>query len=193
MIFQILTLVLLCLFYAAYFIKAIMLKRQGVTVDLLGKGDKPKKAALIEIVLKAITWIGAIIKLASAVYPKWMWSFAAPIPIRMAGVALATIGVAFFLFAVATMRGNWRAGFDKNQNTSLVTNGVYRHSRNPAFVGFDLLYVGCSLCFPNVVMIAVAIIAVTAFHIQILGEENFLTGMFGQEYADYKSKTRRYL
>jgi protein-S-isoprenylcysteine O-methyltransferase Ste14 len=42
-------------------------------------------------------------------------------------------------------------------------------------------------------MIAIAVIAVVAFHVQILGEEKFLTEMFGQEYIDYKSKARRYL
>jgi protein-S-isoprenylcysteine O-methyltransferase Ste14 len=105
-------------------------------------------------------------------------------------IVLAAIGAAFFLVAVVTMRSNWRAGFDKNQNTSLVSDGIYKYSRNPAFVGFDLLYVGCAFCFPNAAMIAIAVIAVVAFHVQILGEEKFLTEMFGQEYIDYKSKAR---
>jgi protein-S-isoprenylcysteine O-methyltransferase Ste14 len=170
-----------------------MLKRQGISVDLLGKGDKPKKAAMIEAVLKAITWGGALIKFLSAIYPKWVWSFSAPLSVQIAGTALVALGVVFFLAAVVTMRNNWRAGFDKNQNTSLVSNGIYSFSRNPAFVGFDLLYVGCALCFPNAAMIAIALIAVAMFHVQILGEEKFLAEVFAQEYADYKSRARRYL
>ncbi|MDR0220732.1 MAG: isoprenylcysteine carboxylmethyltransferase family protein [Lachnospiraceae bacterium] len=193
MITQIIILPLLCLFYIAYFAKALMLKKQGISVDLLGKGDKPKKAARVEIVLKAITWCGALIKFASAVYPQWAWSFTAMLPLQVAGVVLAASGVAFFLVAVVAMRGNWRAGFDKNQNTALVSTGIYRFSRNPAFVGFDLLYIGCALCFPNVAMLAIAVIAVVAFHIQILGEEKFLMEMFGDDYAGYKNKARRYL
>jgi protein-S-isoprenylcysteine O-methyltransferase Ste14 len=193
MIIQTIILALLCSFYIAYLLKAIALKRQGVSVDLLGKGDKPKKAARIEMILKAITWSGALIKFASAIYPKWMWSFAVPLPIQIAGIVLATIGVAFFIVAAITMRNNWRAGFDKNQNTLLVSDGIYKFCRNPAFVGFDFLYLGCALCFPNVAMIAIAVIAVVAFHIQILGEEKFLMEIFGQEYADYQNKARRYL
>jgi protein-S-isoprenylcysteine O-methyltransferase Ste14 len=193
MIIQILALILLGLFYVTYLAKAIMLKKQGVTVDLLGKGDKPKKAARIEMILKVITWSGVLIKFASAIYPKWMWSFAVPLSIQTAGIVLATIGVVFFIVAVITMRNNWRAGFDKNQNTSLVSKGIYNFCRNPAFVGFDLLYLGCALCFPNIAMIAIAAIAVVAFHIQILSEEKFLTEMFGQEYIDYRNKARRYL
>jgi protein-S-isoprenylcysteine O-methyltransferase Ste14 len=170
-----------------------MLKRQGISVDLLGKGDKPKEAARIEVVLKAITWCGFIVKFLSAFYPKWIWAFSVPLPVQTAGTVLAAAGVVLFIAAVVTMRGNWRAGFDKNQNTSLVSNGIYRFSRNPAFVGFDLLYIGCALCFPNAAMIAAAVIAVTAFHVQILGEETFLTEVFAREYTDYKSKVRRYL
>jgi protein-S-isoprenylcysteine O-methyltransferase Ste14 len=184
---------LLCSFYITYFAKAVMLKKQGISVDLLGKGDKPKKAAHIEVVLKTITWCGVLIKFVSAICPKLLWSFNVPLPLQITGTVFATTGVAFFLVAVVTMRDNWRAGFDKNQNTSLVSNGIYRFSRNPAFVGFDFLYIGCALCFPNAVMIAIAAIAVAAFHVQIMGEEKFLTEIFGQKYAEYKSRVRRYL
>jgi protein-S-isoprenylcysteine O-methyltransferase Ste14 len=190
---QVTILLLLCSFYTAYLAKAVILKRQGVSVDLLGKGDKPKKAARIEIVLKTITWSGVLIKFSSAVFPNLLWSVNVPLPIQIVGVAFAAVGVGFFLAAVAAMRSNWRAGFDRNQNTSLVSNGIYRVSRNPAFIGFDLLYVGCTLCFPNVAMIAITVIAAAGFHSQIIGEEKFLTETFGQEYADYKSKVRRYL
>ena len=36
-----------------------------------------------------------------------------------------------------------------DDNTRLVTSGVYGISRNPAFVGFDLTYTGLRLCFAN--------------------------------------------
>ncbi len=42
------------------------------------------------------------------------------------------------------MRDSWRAGFSYDQRTGLVMTGIYRLSRNPAFLGFDLLYIGCA-------------------------------------------------
>ncbi len=36
----------------------------------------------------------------------------------------------------------WRAGVSEKEKTELVTAGIYRWSRNPAFLGFDLLYIG---------------------------------------------------
>ena len=192
MIVQITVLSLLCIFYIIYFAKMILLKKQGISVDLLGKGDKPKKAARIELFLKAITYIGAIIQFMSALFTHHLCSFAVPLPLRISGIALAAAGVVFFLLSVTIMRNNWRAGFDKKQNTALVTEGIYKISRNPAFVGFNLLYIGCSLAVPNVFIIAISLIAITAFHVQILGEEKFLTEKFGQGYIDYRNKVRRY-
>ena len=92
-------------------------------------------------------------------------------------------GVAFFIAAVITMKSNWRAGFCADQKTSLVTGGIYKISRNPAFLGFDLLYIGCALCFPNLVNIAATLLVIVLFHLQILGEEKYLTATFGTEYG----------
>lgn len=43
------------------------------------------------------------------------------------------------------MRDSWRAGISETDKTELVTEGIYQISRNPAFLGFDLLYIGILL------------------------------------------------
>ena len=43
------------------------------------------------------------------------------------------------------MRDFWRAGISETDKTELVTEGIYQISRNPAFLGFDLLYIGILL------------------------------------------------
>ena len=192
-VFQILTLTLLGVFYIAYLTKALMLKRRGITVNQLGKGDKPKGALIIELFLRVATLVGAVIQFSSALFPKDVWTLALPSAVQIAGLVLIVVGVLFFVIAMFTMRDNWRAGFVNNQNTSLVTSGIYRISRNPAFVGFDLLYIGCAAVFPNILNIAIALMAVVLFHFQILGEEKYCAESFGEQYMIYKSKTMRYL
>jgi len=191
-IIQNITLALLGVYYIAYFMKAIILKRQGITVNLLGKGSKPRKALIIELCLRFVTLAGAVIQFGSVLFPDMIWEVPSALPVRIAGVALLFLGVLIFIVAMLTMRNNWRAGFDRDQNTSLVTDGIYRFSRNPAFVGFDLLYIGCAAAFPNIVNMAAALACVLLFHVQILGEEKYCAETFGQEYADYKAKVRRY-
>lgn len=190
---QIITLILLGVYYIAYFTKAIILQRRGITIVLLGKGDKPKKALMIELFLRVTTLVGAIIQFLSVLFPNAVWSLPTIFLINITGLILMLLGNLIFIVAMKTMRNNWRAGFDRNQKTSLVTNGIYKFSRNPAFVGFDLLYLGCAAIFPNVINITAALVCVVLFHIQILGEEKLCTETFGQEYADYKAKVMRYL
>ena len=192
-VFQITTLALLGIFYTAYFSKTLMLKRQGITVNLLGKGDKPKDALIIELFLRTVTLLGAVVQFGSAVFPKAIWSISVPSIIQIVGIIFIVIGILFFVIAMLTMQNNWRAGFVSNQNTNLVTNGIYRISRNPAFVGFDLLYLGCVAVFPNIMNISVALFAIFLFHFQILGEEKHCTITFGNEYSLYKGKTMRYI
>lgn len=184
---------LLCLFYAVYLIKMMLLRRHGISGNLLGKGDKPAKARVIELLLRAATGTGAVVQFASVLFPRHLPALPAGPPLSIMGLIIMALGCTFFLPAITVMKNNWRAGFSSNQNTSLVTWGIYRFSRNPAFVGFDLIYIGCVLACPNWINILTSVLAVVLFHVQIIGEERYLAGAFGEEYLRYRTKVRRYL
>lgn len=78
--------------------------------------------------------------------------------------------------------------------TELVTEGIYRISRNPAFLGFDLVYLGILMAFFNWLLFAVSVFAVVMFHLQIVNvEEDFLLSVFGDAYVEYRKKVNRYL
>ncbi|MDR1690031.1 MAG: isoprenylcysteine carboxylmethyltransferase family protein [Clostridiales bacterium] len=143
--------------------------------------------------LRIVAFAGAAVQFVSVPLPLIMQPLPLPMPLRIAGVFVMGLGNLFFIAAVITMRNNWRAGFNRSQNTNLVTSGIYSLSRNPAFVGFDLLYLGCAAAFPNVVNITAAAFAVTLFHIQILGEEKYCAESFGDAYTAYKAKVMRYI
>ncbi len=116
-----------------------------------------------------------------------------PAWLSVVGAATAFAGTVFFLLAVVSMKDNWRAGIDPSQETGLVTRGVYRISRNPAFVGFDLLYLGIAAMFPNPALVALALVGPAAFHLQVLQEERYMRETFGDSYSDYARRVRRYL
>lgn len=185
--------IILSLFYASFFIKMLLLKRRGINSNLLGKGRKPAKALSVEKSLKTVTFIGAPVQLASVFLSMKIWSLWARPALQVSGLILAALGTGFFISAMAAMKSNWRSGCETGQNTSLVVAGPYKISRNPAFVGFDLLYLGYALAFPNVVNLIISGWAVATFHRQILEEEAFLETAFGEEYRQYKSRIRRYL
>jgi protein-S-isoprenylcysteine O-methyltransferase Ste14 len=183
---------LLVLFYASYLVKMFLLRRQNIAGDILGKGRKPKRQVFLEVVLKCITYLGAVAQFTSVLWGDAMFGLLAVPILREIGLCFMLLGVILLILAVVVMRGNWRAGYSEDQNTDLVTTGVYQYSRNPAFLGFDLLYIGCTFSFPTVINAAFAIAAVLVFHLQILSEEKFLASAFGQQYSDYSAVTMRY-
>lgn len=191
---HIVAVVIIVVFYAAYLAKQATLRKRGISGDRLGKGNKPRKTLIGEILLLVVTFTLPVVQIGSvwlsiknggqSVLPEWM---------RWCGAVIAVVGVVFFISAMITMRDNWRAGVDSSQQTELVTLGIYRISRNPAFVGFDLFYIGMTMMFPNIVLGILTIFAITSFHMQILAEEKYMTATFGSQYAAYSKKVRRYI
>lgn len=110
------------------------------------------------------------------------------------GITVGVLGVAVFAVSVLTMRDSWRAGVPKDENTELVTSGIYAFSRNPAFLGFDLIYIGILAMFFNVSLLIVTLLVIVLLHLQIVNvEEDFLLTTFGDDYLAYKKKVCRYI
>lgn len=177
------------LFYGSYVLKMFLQKRQGISTDRMGRGQKARRTYWIEVCLKTTTYLLAGIQLLSIL---WNSSYVTSPAVRYTGVGLAFLGTIIFIIAMATMKNSWRAGVDETQQTKMVTKGIYRYSRNPAFLGFDLLYLGLALAYSNIALILVTIMGIVILHLQILEEERFLPKAFGEEYIAYKMKTGRY-
>ena len=112
---------------------------------------------------------------------------------RFTGFCVGLIGDLIFLISVLCMKDSWRAGIPDKDRTELVTDGIYAFSRNPAFLGFDLQYIGVLLMFCNLLTAAFTAFAVAMLHLQILQEERYLTSAFGAEYLTYRRRVFRYL
>ncbi|MBD5531319.1 MAG: isoprenylcysteine carboxylmethyltransferase family protein [Lachnospiraceae bacterium] len=187
--FQIIAIVILLVFYGCYFTKMILQRKKGIQTNQMGKG-KTGLVKRIEITMKITSLLvpaAEIVSIVLDVSPLPLWA-------RIAGVLIGICGAVVFILAVVTMRDSWRAGVSEMERTELVTGGIYQISRNPAFLGFDLVYIGIVLMFFNWVLLAVSVFAGLMFHLQIVNvEEDFLVRTFGQAYLDYRKKVNRYL
>ena len=189
MLYQILGLGILLAFYGCYILKMLSQRKKGIRTDQMGRG-KTGPARTIEITVKVASYLAAIAGVASVL----RGTTALPAGMRILGACVGLTGDAVFIAAVVTMRDSWRAGVAAEEKTELVTDGIYRISRNPAFLGFDLVYVGILLMFFNWPLCALSAFAVVMFHLQIVRvEEVFLRSAFGDEYAAYEGKVCRYL
>lgn len=191
--FQIAGIVILALFYGCYLFKMFSQRRKGILTDRLGKGTKDFSTANAERSLKRTTISIAVIQVCSLFINDPNMSIPANEIIRYTGLGVASLGIIFFVAAILAMGNNWRAGVDKDQKTQLVVNGIYRLSRNPAFIGFDFMYIGITMAFPNWILLIVSCMGIVMMHFQILEEERHLPDIFGEAYTDYKKQTPRYL
>lgn len=187
--FQLFTIGIFAAFYGCYLAKMLRQKKQGIQTDQLGKG-KTGFVKFVELTTKA----AAVLVLAAGILSIFLAKNKLPAAARVTGAVLSAAGTVVFILAVWTMRDSWRAGVPQTGQTKLVTNGIYQFSRNPAFLGFDLLYLGTLLMFFNWPLYILTLFAIVMYHLQIVNvEEDFLLAAFGDEYLQYKNKVRRYL
>lgn len=75
----------------------------------------------------------------------------------------------------------------------IVTSGPFKYSRNPLFIGIVLIMLGSALVFDTIIGIILTLLSAVLLNYWAGTEEKQLEEIFGQEYLDYKQKTRRWI
>jgi protein-S-isoprenylcysteine O-methyltransferase Ste14 len=114
-------------------------------------------------------------------------------PARVIGYGLGAAGLALVAWGLFTL---YRAGTTVQPNRRadrLVTEGAFRFRRNPIYMGEVLLLLGLAEPTHNVWFAVLApLFAIAIQGLAILPEERHLEARFGQDYLDYKERTRRW-
>ena len=186
--YLLLAVLVMLLFYGIYFGKMLAQRKRGIRTNQIGR-RREKTLHTVEMLMKTATYGIVPVQLVSMIGD---WSFL-PANARFIGFLLGLLGDGVFLAAVLCMKDSWRAGIPEKDRTAMVTNGIYAFSRNPAFLGFDLMYFGVFLMYCNPLTGVFTAYAVMMLHLQILQEETYLTATFGAPYQDYRKKVSRYL
>jgi len=77
--------------------------------------------------------------------------------------------------------------------TALATDGVYRHARNPMYLGLGLGILAIAFAFASDWMLAMLVPFALAIHFGVvLREERYLETKFGGEYRRYRNRVPRY-
>jgi protein-S-isoprenylcysteine O-methyltransferase Ste14 len=105
-------------------------------------------------------------------------------------LALSLVG----LPAILAFRRHRTSPNPYRPSTTLVTDGPYRLSRNPMYVGFTLMYLGVALwadaLWPLVLLPVVLLVMQRGV---IVREERYLETVFGDEYRAYRARVRRWV
>jgi len=177
----------------------ILWLKQRINPFALGSGKKGLHR-LFEMALFPwlVLWIPGV--LAVALHSPFRWIPASwnpflldSLPLKITGAFLIVFGDFVFLWALISFGNSWRVGIDERKAGDLVTEGAFSFSRNPIFVFLDLYFIGTFLINGTLLLLIFAGVTIPGIHYQILQEEKFLVGNYGQAYREYCSRTGRYI
>jgi protein-S-isoprenylcysteine O-methyltransferase Ste14 len=118
-----------------------------------------------------------------------------PRPISLLFAVFAVIGAGWFsTSAFRTMTRAQTAIDPAKPATAIVSDGVFRFSRNPLYLSLTLLYIGISLLFNALWALLLLLPLLVVVQIGVIQrEEVYLERKFGDEYLRYKTQVRRWL
>jgi protein-S-isoprenylcysteine O-methyltransferase Ste14 len=140
--------------------------------------------------------------LQAAVVGGLMWSVSTAVTVWALAIPHSVSWVLFVLGSVVSFLGviefkkaqTTISPLAPHESTSLVMSGIYRLSRNPMYVGLCLVLLGWACWLENglsFLMLPLFVVYINRF--QIVPEERHLQEKFGDEFADYAAKVRRWI
>lgn len=152
--------------------------------DYKRKGKLTWYGTIVHVLIYAFhgMFCGTLVLGAKATYPpgRLLWP----------GILLMVIGLGMTLHAMSFIRNfsRWLG----NATPGLYTNGLYRYSRNPQFIGYGLIILGFFLVWWNTLaLIGLLSYVVLAYAVTLLEEEH-LSRIYGASYLDYCKRVPRY-
>ena len=121
------------------------------------------------------------------------WAFSNRITLTL-GIVLILPAIYFGFGGMTLFMANRQPLMPGERSTELMTRGPFRLSRNPMYLGLALLHagLGLALLLPITLVLLVAPLAIMQFAI-IPDEEARMQQLFGQTYAAYRQRVRRWI
>jgi len=111
-----------------------------------------------------------------------------------AGVPLLLAGFAVRVVSRLTLGKHFSGHVQTAEGHRLVTTGIYRVVRHPAYVGYLCLLLGFPICFGSMGGLSCALVSgVPGLLYRVRIEEAALTKWFGEDYRRYHATTPRFI
>jgi protein-S-isoprenylcysteine O-methyltransferase Ste14 len=113
---------------------------------------------------------------------------------RAAGGALICLAICLDVWAMRTLLDSHTTVLPHRCSTHLVTNGPYRFTRNPIYLGYTLAMAGIALLTLNPWFLLTGIVAVVVTStVAVRREELHLLSRFGIDFERYCHRTSRWI
>ena len=134
-----------------------------------------------------LMWLGAVY--VPALHVQIRFQSIAVAVLGLLGVISCSLGIFEFRRAKTTVNPT-----KPESSSSLVTSGIYKHTRNPMYLGFLLILMAWATATANILSFMFLpgfVLYMNRF--QIKPEERALVRIFGNEFAKYSSHVRRWI
>ncbi len=125
----------------------------------------------------------------------WLYPLSATAKItRWVGITIVLAGLSLAFLAVRQLFAVGTTIEPQGSVTALVTDGPYRYSRNPIYLGYILILIGLPLSLGTYWGLLISPALVAALNVFVIRqEEDYLGAKFGSRYANFKLRVRHWL
>jgi protein-S-isoprenylcysteine O-methyltransferase Ste14 len=114
--------------------------------------------------------------------------------VRAAGFVALSLWILFDGWAILALLRRNTSPNPMKPTTALVTEGPYRLSRNPIYLGYVFLQAGIALLADSLwPLLTLPVVIVLVRRVVIDREERYLETKFGEAYRQYKARVRRWI
>ena len=110
------------------------------------------------------------------------------------GAVLFASGIVILALAVGRFAKAGTSFRTEKPSTALVTDGLYRYSRNPIYIGLTTAYIGVGIAANSLWVLGLAVLFLALIRYGVIArEERYLEAKFGEAYRIYRIRVRRWL
>jgi protein-S-isoprenylcysteine O-methyltransferase Ste14 len=161
---------------------------KGLYAKLVGKATIHPLLFYTGKVAGYATWILLLLSLARAIDIRCYHAAA----LDYVSSAVLAVGLVVTIVSLFNLGSSTTLGLPAAKRTFKQT-GLYRLSRNPMYVGFNLITLAAIVYHANLFVGLAGVYSAFVYHLIVLGEEKYMEAQHGQEYRDYRNRVRRYL
>ena len=155
--------------------------------------SKPK-AADVWFFPPYLLWSSLVISMGLELFIKPLPIFDGSVIQLLIGFLIVGLALINFFYTYVTFSNNNEEIHPKTVTTQIFTGGTFKFSRNPVYLSFVMMLLGCGITFNSLWYIYFSIINIILLQYGIIvPEEKYLEKEFGKDYLDYKKSVRRWL
>ncbi len=122
------------------------------------------------------------------------WRHRAFGPAQIIGTFILLAGLAIRLLSVLTLGKHFARDLGVHKEKELITSGLYGRVRHPSYTGEIIAFLGIGVVFWHVpASLFITLLPAAAFIYRAAVEEKMLLEEFGQEYQEYRKRTRMFI